>query len=122
IDLTSIGSADQMPAIAAAAPDYLRMITFAPGQRYADFDAASDQKARYDLPGLITGQPLDQAQGLTSEAAPAAAPERTAGGGLMGIFPWVAGGVIVLAGAGYLLMRRRAPKLDEDDAGPAPEA
>jgi LPXTG-motif cell wall-anchored protein len=34
---------------------------------------------------------------------------------LAGLFPWIAGGVVILAGAGYLLMRRRRdPNLDPD--------
>jgi hypothetical protein len=38
---------------------------------------------------------------------------QTAFGGLSGWFPWIAFGVIALAGGGYLLMRRR--KSDEDE-------
>lgn len=126
-DLTSIGSADQMTAMQAAAPELLRMVTFGAGQRYSDYNPASDQKSRFDIPGLVTGQPVATAQNLTGEAASAEGAPATSspiGGGLMGLFPWIAGGVVLLAGAGYMLMRKRKPAEEDydDDPNVNPEA
>jgi uncharacterized membrane-anchored protein len=106
VGMTSIGSADQMTAMADAAADLRGMLSFPEGQRHADFQAASDQVSAYSVPGLVTGIPT---------AAPQAAADVTSGGeagqtafgGLAGYFPWIALGVVVLAGAGYMLMRRR---------------
>jgi uncharacterized membrane-anchored protein len=112
--LTSLGSADQMPAITTAAPDMMGMLAFAEGNRYADFTPASDQVSTYTVPGLVTG---------VSSDAPApqavAASENSQGGfgGLQGMFPLIALGVVVLAGLGYVFMRRRPdPNINPDDA------
>jgi uncharacterized membrane-anchored protein len=109
--LTSIGSADQMTQIAAAAADLRGMLSFPAGQRHADFQAASDQVSAYSVPGLVTGVPTAQTQAL-ADAAATGGTGQTAFGGLSGYFPWIALGVVVLAGAGYMLMRRRK---DDDD-------
>jgi uncharacterized membrane-anchored protein len=114
--LASVGSADQMGAMQAAAPDYLSMLQFGAGQRYADF-APSDRRADYDLPGLVTGVPLSQ-QNAVAEAASTdmqPATSSTSGAGLMGLFPWIAGGVAVLAGIGYMLFRGRRRDVGEPD-------
>ncbi|GAM97099.1 membrane protein [alpha proteobacterium U9-1i] len=100
--LTSIGSADQMGAIAAAAPDMLGMVAFSEGNRHADFQPASDTVSSYSVPGLVTGVPQAQPQAALDTSG-----GQTAFGGLSGWFPWIAFGVIALAGGGYLLMRRR---------------
>lgn len=103
--LTSIGSADQMTEIAAAADDLSAMLSFPEGQQHADFQPASDQVSAFSVPGLVTGvaaQPQALAEGAGGQ---------TAFGGLSGWFPWIALGVVVLAGGGYMLMRRRG----EDD-------
>ncbi|MGD9968035.1 MAG: DUF2167 domain-containing protein [Hyphomonadaceae bacterium] len=107
--MTSIGSADQMPAIAAAASDLRAMLTFPEGQRHADFQAASDQVSAYSVPGLVTGVPTAQPQAASAPTTGGSG--QTAFGGLSGYFPWIALGVVVLAGAGYMMMRRR----DDDD-------
>ena len=106
--LTSIGSADQMGAIVAAAPDLQGMVAFSEGNRHADFQPASDTVSSYSVPGLVTGVPQAQPQAAVDTSA-----GQTAFGGLSGWFPWIAFGVIALAGGGYLLMRRR--KSDEDE-------
>lgn len=102
--LTSIGSADQFDAITAAAADLRGMLSFRDGERHADFQPASDQVSAYSVPGLVTGVPSAQAQALADGAA---ATGQTGFGGLAGWFPWVAGGVIILAIAGFMMMRRR---------------
>lgn len=112
--LTSIGSADQMTDIAAAAGDLRAMLSFPEGQRHGDFQPASDQVSAYSVPGLVTGVAA-QPQALAEDAA-AGAQGQTAFGGLSGWFPWIALGVVVLAGAGYLMMRRRGGDEEEADA------
>lgn len=101
--LTSIGSADQMDDITAAAPDVRAMLSFPEGRRHSDFQAASDQVSTYSVPGLVTGVPNAQPQAV-AESVPET---QTAFGGLSGMFPWIAGGVVVLAALGYVLMGRR---------------
>jgi uncharacterized membrane-anchored protein len=107
--LTSIGNADQMGAIAAAAPDMLSMLSFSEGNRHADFQPASDTVSAYTVPGLVTGVPQAQPQAL----ADAAGTGQTSFGGLSGLFPWIAFGVVILAGIGYLAVRRG--RRDDDD-------
>ena len=104
--LTSIGSADQQPAIAAAAGEIRGMLSFAEGKRHSDFQAASDTVSRYSVPGLVTGVPTPNAQ-TAADTANTTGTNQTAFGGLSGYFPWIALGVVILAGGGYLLMRRR---------------
>jgi uncharacterized membrane-anchored protein len=110
--LTSIGSADQLDDIAAAAGDLRGMLSFTEGQRHADFQPASDQVSAYSVPGLVTGIPNTQPQAVAELASSDAG--QTGFGGLAGWFPWVALGVIVLAIAGFVMMRRR-----RDDTEPA---
>lgn len=107
--LTSIGSADQMGAIVAAAPDLQGMVAFSEGNRHADFRPASDTVSAYSVPGLVTGVPQAQPQAAVDTSG-----GQTAFGGLSGWFPWIAFGVIALAGGGYLLMRRRKSEEDEN--------
>ena len=112
--LTSIGSADQMGAITAALPTTIGMVSFPEGQRYADFQAASDPVSNRTLASLVTGVG-PQSDLVQAASADGAGQQQSGSGGLMGLFPWIAGGVVVLAGAGYLLMRRRRdPELDSD--------
>lgn len=100
--LTSVGSADQMPEITAAASTLIGMLSFPEGRQQADFDPANDQVSDFTVPGLVTGV----AEAVEQDAAPTDGGQ-TAFGGLAGYFPWIALGVVVLAGAGYMLMRRR---------------
>lgn len=110
--MTSIGSADQMPAIEAAAADMQNMLSFPAGRTHADFQAASDTVSAYSVPGLVTGVAAET-QAL-AETAGSGGEAQTAFGGLAGYFPWIALGVVVLAGVGYMMMRRRDDD-DEDD-------
>jgi len=107
--LTSIGAADQMDEISAAAADLAAILSFPQGKRHADFAPASDQVSAYTVPGLVTGLAAPTTQALADPAETPA--EQTSFGGLAGWFPWIALGAVVLAGGGYLLMRRR----DDDE-------
>jgi uncharacterized membrane-anchored protein len=112
--LTSIGAADQMPAMQAAAETLQGMMSFPEGRRHEDFLPASDSVSDYTVPALVTGV-NPQAQAIAEPAADASAPGQTSFGGLAGWFPWIALGVVVLAGVGYFLMR---PRHDDDDDSP----
>jgi uncharacterized membrane-anchored protein len=109
--LTSIGSADQMDEITAAADDLQAMLSFPEGRRHVDFLAANDQVSAYSVPGLVTGVPT-AAQALAETAS--TTQSQTNFGGLAGWFPWIAFGVIGLAVIGYMFMRNR--KNEDDDA------
>lgn len=110
--LTSIGNADQMDEITAAAADLQAMLSFPEGRRHADFQAASDRVSAYSVPGLVTGVPTP-----TQEVAQVASTEgQTSFGGLSGWFPWIALGVVVLAIFGYVFMRNRKKEEDEAEA------
>lgn len=112
--LTSIGAADQMPAIQAAAEDLQAMLQFPEGRQHGDFEAASDTVSAYSVPGLVTGVPvLPESLAISSPTEGG----QTGFGGLAGWFPWIALGVIVLAITGYMLTRRR-----EDDDEETEEA
>jgi uncharacterized membrane-anchored protein len=112
--MTSIGAADQMPAIQAAVPEQLAMLQFPEGRRHGDFQAASDTVSSYSVPGLVTGvAALPEALAISSSTG---GEGQTGFGGLAGWFPWIALGVIVLAITGYMLTRRR-----EDDDLEDPE-
>lgn len=111
--LTSIGSADQMDEIVAAAANLQAMLSFPEGRRHADFQPAADQVSAYSVPGLVTGVPA-AAQALAEPAA-AGGNGQTAFGGLAGWFPWIALGVVGVAIAGYMMMRRRDDDDDDDD-------
>ncbi len=109
--LTSIGTADQAPEITAAAAEIAGMLSFTEGERHADFQPANDTVSAYSVPGLVTG--LAASTEPQAIADPAGGTGQTAFGGLAGWFPWVALGVILLAIAGFLMMRRRRDNEDE---------
>ncbi|PZO56155.1 MAG: hypothetical protein DCF16_00215 [Alphaproteobacteria bacterium] len=109
--LTSIGTADQAPEIATAAAEIAGMLSFTEGERHADFQPANDTVSAYSVPGLVTG--LAASTEPQAIADPAGGTGQTAFGGLAGWFPWVALGVILLAIAGFLMMRRRRDSEDE---------
>ena len=102
--MTSIGSADQMSAMIAAAPDLYSMVSFSAGQTYADFVPGTDTVSAFTVPALVTGVAPPPPQALVSTTT-----ETTQGGfaGLGRYFPWIAIGLIVLAGLGYMMTRRR---------------
>lgn len=112
---TSVGSADQMGAMTAAAPDLVAMLRFSPGAGHVDY-AEGDQRSNYDLAGLVTNLPI-ASENLTAEGASLDGPASGAGGGagLQGYYPWIALGVAALAGVGYFVMRRFRRR--EDDEG-----
>jgi uncharacterized membrane-anchored protein len=113
--LTSIGSADQMSAMEAAAQTLEAMLSFPDGRAYGDFLPASDTVSTFTVPALVTG--VDPASAVVAEPAADAASGagQTSFGGLAGWFPWIALGVVVLAGVGYFLMR---PRRDDNDDNP----
>src|SRR5262249_55933413 len=53
--MTSIGNADQMSEMMAAAPDLMNMVSFAPGQAYADYQTGNDTVSAFTVPALVTG-------------------------------------------------------------------
>ncbi len=112
--LTSIGSADQLDAINAAAADLRGMLSFPEGQRHADFQPASDQVSTYSVPGLVTGVANAAPQAVADTAA--SGEGQTAFGGLSGYFPWIALGVVILAGLGFVMMRRRKDDDETEEA------
>lgn len=111
--LTSLGSADQMDEIVAAAANLQAMLTFPEGKRHSDFQAAADQVSAYSVPGLVTGVPAST-QSIANVAS-ANGSGQTSFGGLAGWFPWIALGVIAVAIVGYMMMRRRGEDDDGDD-------
>ncbi len=114
--LTTIGAADQMPQIEAAASTLRGMLTFPSGRRHSDFDAANDTVSAYTVPALVTGvAPVDP--NAQAAAPPVEGQAQTNFGGLAGWFPWIALGVVGLAIAGFLMMRRRGD--DDFDDGEA---
>jgi uncharacterized membrane-anchored protein len=113
--LTSIGSADQLGEITAAAADLQAMMSFPEGRRHADFQAGADQVSAYSVPGLVTGVPTP----AQSVAQVASTEGQTSFGGLSGWFPWIALGIVVLAIFGYVFMRNRKKDEEEADAEPA---
>jgi uncharacterized membrane-anchored protein len=106
--ITTIGSADQLSEIQAAAPALQGMLTFPEGRDHASFVAASDQVSAYSVPGLVTGVAAQAQTAATTDAG------QTGFGGLGGWFPWIAVGAVGLGVAGYMLMRRRRD--DEEEA------
>jgi uncharacterized membrane-anchored protein len=108
--LTSIGAADQMPEIMAAAGDMKRMLRFADGRKASDFQPASDHVSAYSVPGLVTGAANAQPQALAE--TPASGQAQTGFGGF-GAYTWVAVGVAALAALGFVFMRRRKPDDEE---------
>jgi len=113
--LTSIGTADQAPEITTAAAEIAGMLSFAEGERHADFQPASDTVSAYSVPGLVTGIAAQDPQAAADPASTGGGTSQTAFGGLAGWFPWVALGVILLAIAGFLMMRKRRDE-DEEEA------
>ncbi len=119
--LTTIGSADQLPAVQAAAPALMQMVAFGAGQRHADFNPASDRRSDFDVPGLVLGMTGAPEAGV-GEAAALPAGDQQGGPGLQGLFPWIAIGIAALAGAGFLLMRTRRREEPDEDPNLSPEA
>ena len=103
VGLTTLGAADQQGTIVAAAPALAEMVKVADAEAYDAFDPASDTISAYGLPDLVKGM-APSADSLISESG---ATSSGTPGGLGGLLPWIAGGVLVLAGIGYLMTRKR---------------
>src|SRR5882724_606361 len=61
VNIKIVDSIDQLRTINADMPEILRMINFAPGNRYADYVASTDHTAAYGIAGLIAGGVLAKA-------------------------------------------------------------
>ncbi|MFT3728851.1 MAG: DUF2167 domain-containing protein [Terricaulis sp.] len=105
--LTTIGTADQQDAMQKANDELTPALTFAQGYRQADFQPSTDQVSTYSVPGLVTGVPAPTT--ALQAVADNTASSQTSFGGLAGMFPWIAIGVVVLAGVGFLATRRKKP-------------
>lgn len=112
--LTSIGAADQMTEITDAAGQMAAMLSFPDGRKASDFQAASDHISAYSVPALVTGVP--SATPETAAQAPASEGQAQTGFGGFGLYAGIAGGVAVLAALGYMLMGRKKPDDDDDEA------
>lgn len=77
--------ADQATAVAAAAPDIARMISFQAGQAYADYAPASDTAPLYDLPSLVTLKPKPTTTAVVVAPASTAAAPGSSGSPAKGI-------------------------------------
>lgn len=114
--MTSIGSADQLPEMEAAATDLQSMLSFSEGARHADFQPASDTVSAYSVPGLVTGVAASEPQAV-ADVASTGGTGQTAFGGLSGYFPWIALGVVVLAIGGYMVTRKKRDDDEEEAEG-----
>lgn len=109
--LTTIGAADQQDKMQKGIDELTPALIFTDGNRAADFQAASDTVSSYSVPGLVTGVPTPAT--APQAAADTSGQSQTSFGGLSGMFPWIALGVIVLAGLGFLATRRKKPEDEE---------
>jgi uncharacterized membrane-anchored protein len=111
--LTSIGSADQQPAIIAAATEFKSMLSFPDGRKASDFVAGTDHVSAYSVPGLVTGVPAAAAAAQTLAQAPATSGQAQTGFGGFATYGWIAAGVAILAALGFIFMRRKKPEDSE---------
>ncbi len=141
---------DQLATVAAAAPEIARMVTFTPGQAYADFRAGPDPAPLYDLPSLLTLKSKPVATVAAGPVAPATPSSGTPAAGIpaqssglqpvgdaagttpAGAFsmadvqrwlPWIAGGLVALAVIPWLVGLARRPggaRIVRDRRGDAP--
>lgn len=76
VGVTIDARANQAAAVDRAAPEITRMVSFAPGQTYADYAPASDGAPLYDLPSLLTlkTRPAPAPATPVAEAPPPAMP------------------------------------------------
>lgn len=137
--VTIDGKAGQIASIAAAAPEIARMVSFQPGQTYADYKAGTDPAPLYDLPSLLTlktkptsvevaaapaptpspstnppppGIPA-QSKGLqpVAEGASVDAPPPSFDMSNIGQWlPWIGGGLVLLAVIPWLVGMARRPR------------
>lgn len=59
-----VGGMDQLATIKAAAPGVLKLASFDPGSRYADYVKGVDKSAAYGLAGLVAGGLIAKKTGL----------------------------------------------------------
>ena len=111
--LTSIGSADQQPAIINAATQMKSMLSFPDGRKAADFQAATDHVSAYSVPGLVTGVPAAAAAQALAATPATSGQAQTAFGGFP-TYGWIAAGVAVLAALGFVFMRRKKPEEESE--------
>lgn len=116
LTLTTIARTDQQGQAVNAAAAIRQSTSFASGQRYADA-VETDARSNYDLKGLVTGVPNAAiATAASAEAGGVAGKSKEkSGGGLQSWFPWIALGVVGLAGVGWFVLGRRNRDLDDDD-------
>lgn len=123
--LTIDAKPEQLAAVTAAAPGMFRMLSFAPGRTYRDYDAAKDGQPQFDLPSLLTNKPrvtpasapgapkttaapaATTAPSGTAEIQGQAAPNPVAGLVSQPWFPWAAAGLVGLAILPWLFRKRR---------------
>lgn len=55
LELNAVGSMQQLDEVRKATPELLNMVSFVQGQRYVDFNPATDQVATYGVAALIAG-------------------------------------------------------------------
>lgn len=123
--------ADQIATVAAAAPELARMVTFAPGQQYADYRPGADPAPLYDLPSLVTlkARPVTALPASTPPApgipaqggglqpigdAPAAAAPGL--GDMTSWLPWALGILVLLAAIPWLVGMARRGRSNEREA------
>jgi len=96
LDLTAVASMSQLPMINQRVNEILDMVSFNPGNLYADFDASSDHTAEYGIAGLIAGGVLAKAGFFKVLLA-----------ALAGGWKFIAAGVVVLGGVISKFVRRK---------------
>ncbi len=127
LGVTTIGHLGQLKPIEKAANDVFSMLSFAPGQTYADFQAG-DRRSDYDLPGLITGKrkagPLAEVAGDGAPAGgsthPAFSLANFAPGGQYALATYALGG-LALASIAWMVvgaLRRGRGRSGDDNLTP----
>jgi uncharacterized membrane-anchored protein len=85
LDLNVVASINQLPLINKEAAGLMSVVSFNPGQRYAEYDAGSDHTAAYGIAGLIAGGVLVKAGFLKGLIALLAAFWKVVAVGVVGV-------------------------------------